>query len=178
MPFGRLVKVLFFASLGSATPTAGALAALPEGLSNLAEGLERHELAEVRVYSSQPHDNTVALYEFVPDESYVVDHPAIMCKDRLTAEYARELADRINNTVFTKESDKYAVDWVLQFYDRRGVKSTSVLMGTGGSAGKSDPWHVELDGISFAADGPIRNWLVSHYPHAGCKRFELSTSHR
>jgi hypothetical protein len=133
-------------------------------------------LTELRVFSSLSLHGGFTLYEVVPDENYVVQNPKLMCRDGITESSARDLANAIQNTTFTAEPNKYAVSWVLQFYGANGVKRFSVLMGTGlGDFGKaSDPWHVEMNGQSFVADGSIQKWISSNYPHAGCTSFDLS----
>jgi hypothetical protein len=58
------------------------------------------------------------IYEIVPDEDYVVQDPKLMCRDSITAKFGRELAAAITGTSFAAEPAKYAVEWVLQFYDK------------------------------------------------------------
>ena len=160
-----------------------ASAAVPDGFSLLSDELREHHLTELRVYSSLSLHGGWTLYETVPDEDYVVQHRTFMCRDGITADSAQDLAKAIRDTTFTPEPNKYAVDWVLNFYDARGHQRLSVLAGTGlGDFGKlSDRWHVELNCHSFVAEGPIRDWLSSNYPHLGCTRFDLvapqSTTH-
>lgn len=153
---------------------------MPESLARLSRQLQRHELTELRVYSllPSPEGGSLAIFETVPDERYVVRHPGLTCRDGVTARMTQNLSAAILQTAFTAESQRYAVDFVLQFYDENGRKRFSLLMGTGQGAGfgrNSDPWHVELNGQSFLADGPVRSWLKSNYPHPGCTRFDLGS---
>src|SRR4051812_9303998 len=155
----------------------GANQDLPAALSHLSDQLENRELSELRVYSSQaPGEETVRLYEIVPDERYVVQHPALMCQDEITAALSKSLATAIRASKFAVKRHRYAVDWVLQFYDENSAKRLSLLMGTGsGGFGKnSDPWHVEIGDVSYIANGPVRDWLISNYPHTGCTRFNIA----